>query len=160
VKYHYQLFANYFQVMLEDDGDKSVGLAMEDAWTQKTVNDRLAIVPHGISISTARNMTVPVTVDVLDRAPEDDFSGWDHIVECSLEIASGRIVVRGCTDWYPDAARIPVTPGTYAVRIYYGGLDTIDDLGLEGDDHYRVVLWPGAERPTAVLKRHPITMGG
>ena len=66
----------------------------------------------------------------------------------------------GSTDYYPDAARIPVTPGMYVVRVYYGGLDTIRDLGLEGDDHYRVVLWPGPARPVTVLKRHPMTIGG
>ena len=33
----------------------------------------------------------------------------------------------------------------YRARIYYGGLNSLSEDGLEGDDHYRVVLWPDDE---------------
>lgn len=54
---------------------------------------------------------------------------------------SGHIIIAGCTDYLPDAARIIVNPGTYKVWIYYGALDSVDELQLDGNDYYRVVLW-------------------
>jgi len=44
-----------------------------------------------------------------------------------LVVPSGRIIIAGCTDYLPDAARITVQPGTYKVRIYYGALDSVDE---------------------------------
>ena len=35
----------------------------------------------------------------------------------------------------------------------YEGLETISSDGLDGDDRYHVVLWPGEPREPAVLKR-------
>jgi hypothetical protein len=56
-------------------------------------------------------------------------------------VTSGRLVVAGCTDYFPDAARIDVPPGSYRARIYSGNLNSLSDDGLDGDDHYRVALW-------------------
>lgn len=77
----------------------------------------------------------------------------DHVAEASVRVQSGRVVVAGCTDYWPDAARIRVSPGTYAVRVHYRGLGSPTEDGLAGEDHYRVVLWPGASREPTVLKR-------
>jgi hypothetical protein len=98
-------------------------------------------------------MDVPVVVEVTDEAPDDDFAEWDQINECSLDISSGRIAIAGCTDYFPDAARIVVPPASYRARVYYGGLDSLSDDGLEGDDHYRVVLWSAAPGPVTVSSR-------
>jgi hypothetical protein len=47
---------------------------------------------------------------------------------------------------------VTLQPGTYRVRAYFGGLDTVSADGLEGDDHYRVVLWPApAQEPVILL---------
>jgi len=67
----------------------------------------------------------------------EQFDGWDQVDECSLHVSSGRIVVAGCTDYFPDAARVVVPPSSYRVRLYYGNLDA-----PEGRDVYRVALWP------------------
>lgn len=94
-------------------------------------------------------------VEVLDAEPRDSFDGWDQVNDCSIEVKSGRIVIAGCTDYFPDAARITVAPAIYRVRIYYGKLDTLSDDGLAGEDHYRVVLWPGDPTPPAALRQRP-----
>lgn len=160
MEYAFNLDADYFQFSLEEESDLSdgsCGAPIAEGWTAQTVADMLVVVPHAIAVGTARYAIVPVTIELRDDAPPaDNFDGWDHVTECSIEIGIGRLVVNG-GDYWPDNARIPVPPGTYAVRILYGGLDTLSEDGLEGDDHYRVLLWPGAERPPAVLKRH---MGG
>ena len=53
-------------------------------------------------------MTVPVTVQVLDQRSADDIGtldDWDQVNECSLNVATGCIVVAGTTDYFPDAAQ-------------------------------------------------------
>ena len=147
--HRFELFADYFQFYLSDEqlqGDLS------DAWTDEAVAQLLALASGVVGVGTVRNMDVPVEVETVDQAPADDLLGWDRVNECTLEVPSGRIVVAGCTDYWPDAARIPVTPGTYRARIYYGDLDSLSEDGLDGRDHYRIVLWPApAALPVAIV---------
>lgn len=148
--YSYDLFADYFQFYLQDEtAEGNLG----DSWTDDAVKRLLALAPGTIGVGTARNMTVPVVVEVCDQEPSDDIDEWDQINECSIEITSGKIVVSGCSDYFPDAARITVPRGTYRARIYYGKLDTLRGNGLEGDDHYRVTLWKASLAPLKVIKQ-------
>jgi hypothetical protein len=101
-------------------------------------------------------MNVPVTVEVLDAEPHSDLDCWDHVTECSLEAPSGRIVIAGCTDYFPDAARIQVEPGAYRARISYGSLDTLSEDGLDGDDRYRVQLWQAPPIDPRVIKQRAV----
>jgi len=149
-KHQFELFADYHQFYLQDETAKG---DLSDSWTQQATDDLLAVAPCTIGVGTVRNMKVPVEVIVQDSPPNNDFEKWDHVVDCSLDVPSGIIVVAGCTDYFPDAARIKVKPGGYNARIYYGGLDTLSEDGLEGDDHYHVYLWPGQPRSVMVLKR-------
>ncbi len=135
-EYSFELFADYFQFYLQDEqaeGDLS------EIWTTHAVNNLLALVPGTIGVGTVRNMTVPVTVEVVETAPTDNLEDWDQVNECSIHVPTGRIVVFGCTDDFPDAARIVVVPGSYRARIYYGNLDTLREGGLEGDDNYKII---------------------
>lgn len=138
MKQQLELFADYFQFYLQDEQSEG---DLSNSWTEKAVSDMLAIAPSVIGVGTVRNMDVPVEVEVLDSQPNDNFDDWDHVTEASLDVPSGHIIIAGCTDYLPDAARIIVNPGTYKVRIYYGALDSVDELQLDGNDHYRVVLW-------------------
>ena len=114
----------------------------------------LAIAPGVVGVGWVRNMNVPVEVKVLDLQPDNNFEAWNHVTEASVAVLSRQIVIAGCTDYFPDAARITVEPGTYIVRVYYGGLDSVDVWKLDGDDHYKVVLWLNADiAETKVLKR-------
>jgi len=151
-EYQFDLFADYYQFYLQDEqaaGDLS------NSWTEQAIKDRLALAPGTIGIGTARNTTVPVMVVIHSSAPdEENPARWSHINECSLDLPSGRIVVAGCTDYFPDASRIDVKPGQYRARIYYGGLDTISEDGLAGSDNYKIVLWPDSQIEYQVLKRY------
>ncbi len=133
------LFADYFQFYIQDEaatGDLS------QAWDEEATDRLLAVAPATVGIGTVRNTNVPVTVEIREDEPEDDSAEWDHVVEASLDVKSGRIVVAGCTDYFPDAKRIEVAPGSYRVRASYGALDTISEDALSGDDRYRLQLWP------------------
>ena len=46
-----------------------------------------------------------------------------------------------------------IARGSYQLRALYSGLDSLSEYGLDGDDVYRVVLWPGPARPLSVVKQ-------
>jgi hypothetical protein len=150
----YRLLADFYQFYLQDeeaDGDLST------AWTEQAVNDLLAVAPGTIGVGTVGNMHVPVELEIRVSIPTDDLNGWDHVTECGIEVPSGKIVVAGCTDYFPDAARVEIPPGNWRVRIYYGGLNSLSEDGLDGDDHYRVVLWPSEDNSMRVVKRRAVS---
>jgi hypothetical protein len=144
------LFADCFQFYIQDEaatGDLS------QSWNEEATARLLATASGTIGIGTVRNMDVPVVVEIHDQEPYDDSSEWDHAVEASLDVISGRLVIAGCTDYFPDAIRIEVAPSCYRARVSYGALDTLSENGLSGDDHYRVQLWPGLPTAVSVLKQ-------
>jgi len=149
-QHHFNLFADYYQFYLQDEG---VDGNLAESWTEEAVDRLLAIAPGTIGVGTVRNMTVPVDVEVAAAAPDDDFADWDQVNECSIEIESGKLVVAGCTDYFPEAARLSLPPGTYRARIYYGGLTLLSEDGLDGDDRYRVILWPAEYADLVILKQ-------
>ena len=151
IVHHFTLFADYFQFYLQDEeaaGDLS------DSWTPQATSDLLAVNVGVVGVGTVRNMDVSVALEVRDESPNDDLASWDHVAQCGINLPSGRMVVAGCTDYFPDALRIPVEPGYYRVRIFYGNLDSLSEDGLDGEDHYRVVLWPGEPTEPIVVKRY------
>ena len=139
-RHQFDVFADYFQFYLQDD-DTPLG-DLSEAWTPEAVDRLLAVAAGAVGVGTVRNTDVPVTIEVHDGEPGAEPQSWDHVTECDLEVKSGRIVVAGCTDYFPDAARISVPAGLYRVRACYGGLDSLSDDGLDGSDHYRVQIWP------------------
>ena len=143
------LFADYFQFYIQDEaatGDLS------NSWNEEATARMLAVAPGAIGIATARNMHVPVALEIHDQDSGDDISAWDHVVEASLHVTSGRIVIAGCTDYFSDAVRVEVPSGSHRVRVFYGLLDTLSEDGLSGDDHYKVQLWPGLPTAARILK--------
>ena len=148
--FQYEIFADYHQFYLKDD-DQSFG-DLSEAWTQEATDRLLAVAPHVIGVGTVRNTTVPVSVVVHESQPKDSPDEWDHITTASLRIDTGRIVVAGCTDYYPDAARIEVAPGVYEVVICYSKLGSLRENGLDGEDSYHVHLFPGREIEPVILK--------
>lgn len=149
-RFEYRLFADYFQFYLQEE---SVDGNLGDSWTDEAVARLLAVAPGTVGVGTVRNMDVPVTVELLDDVPDSDLDKWDHVAECSLEVSSGRIVIAGCTDYFPAASRIEVEPGVYRVRVSYGSLDTLSADGLDGDDRYRVQMWQASAIEPCVIKQ-------
>lgn len=145
-----ELFADYFQFYLEDEGTQP---DTSNIWSEEHINLLLAVYPGMIAVGTARNMTVPVRIVLREDRPLLEKDKWDKVNECSIKTDSGKIVVLGCTDNYSDALRLNVKPGIYRARINYGGLDTLSENGLDGEDHYEVILWPDTEeRPIERIK--------
>jgi hypothetical protein len=149
-RYELTLFADYHQFYIQDenvDGNLSV------AWTDGAVERLLAVAPGTVGIGTVRNVDVPVNIAVLEREPIFDADKFDQVVECSIAVESGAIVAAGCTDYFPDAARIKIPSGPYRVRVSFEGLDSLSSDGLEGNDRYHLQLWPAPMGPIDIRKQ-------
>ncbi len=146
----FNLFADYFQFYLQDetiDGDLS------DSWTNEAVTRLLAVAPGTVGVGTVRNMEVPVTLEVLASEPPLNVMAYDHIVEGSLSVAGKNLVIAGCTDYLPEAARIQIEPGDYRVRACFSCLDSLSEDDLDGEDRYHLQLWPAPPAHVAVIKQ-------
>jgi len=147
---HFTLFADYFQFFIQDE---SANGNLSDSWNEEAVSRLLAVAPGTVGVGTVRNMDVPVSIMVLDSAPPLELEKWDHVVDCAILVQGSRIVVAGCTDYLPDAARVEVAPGMYRVRVGYAGLASISEDGLSGNDSYKIQLWQAAAIVPRVLKQ-------
>jgi hypothetical protein len=152
--YHFKLFAENHQLLLEDAEADPNAAADPDLWDEETRRNGLATLPGIVSMGTARAGYVVLTVHLRDDEPNDDITTWDHVNECAITLHSGILVVRGCSESAEEAERIELTPGHYRMRIFYGNLDVEDPDDEEGDDYYKVALWPGDWAEPKVLKRY------
>jgi len=147
-KQSFTVLADYQQFYLWDKGMDP--LAPVD-YIDEDIRNRIKTGPHVVVIQPVRDMEVPVEVQIHESEPPYDATQWDHIAECSLDLPTGQLQVHECTGG--PVAELIVTPGTYRVRAFFAGLDTLDESGLEGDDWYRVVLWPAPAGGLRVLKQ-------
>lgn len=144
----FDIFADYFQFYVCDET-----YVTDPALLWGAADDpMLAVGPDLIAIGTARNMRVPVELQILPSEPAPDTDAWDQVRDCGLRLTSGALIVFGCTDDPDQAERIAAPVGDYAARVCHGGLNSLSEDGLDGDDRYRIQLWPGAVRPVTVLK--------
>lgn len=150
-RHQFEVFADYHQFFLIDENDDH--LVPEDI-SNEDIERRMIPARGVVTIFTARNMTVPVTIEVHSSEPAVDLTLWDHVVEGSLEVKSGKVVVMGCTDYYPDSPRVRCSRGWQRVRAHYGDLESLSDDGLDGADHYMIQLWPAPKGELVLLKEH------
>ena len=134
------LFADYHQFYLQDDDIRFGDLS--NAWTPEATEHLLAVADHIVGIGTVRNMSVPVRITIDSQLPDLEPSEWDRINRAALVCNTGRIVVAGCTDYFPSAKRIEVAPGAYDVLVAYRNLESLSEDGLQGDDSYHIFLAP------------------
>jgi len=146
----YAIFADYHQFYLWDH-EQSPTPPID--YTDLDIDRRIKAAPFVVVIQPERNMEVRVTLEIRDAPPEDPLSEWDHVAEASLALPSGRMEIHECTGGSVDI--VPIPPGTYRVRAYCGGFDTLSEDRMDGDDHYRIVLWPAAPADVRVIKQYP-----
>ncbi|MFB7116223.1 hypothetical protein [Streptomyces sp. NPDC056190] len=121
--------------------------------------DALGVTEDALAIGTAVNITVAVSVHVLAEQPHDDSDDFDHVVEASLNLASGRLVVLGCTDYLPDAARFDMPAGWTRIRASRRNLaaavhaDIDSDEAPETTEQLRLQAWPAPYSQPHIIKR-------
>ncbi len=146
------LFADYYQFYIQDE---QVSGDLSKAWTDEAEDRLLAVAPGTIGIGTVRNMEVPVRIKIYESEPQlkNDLTNIQHVNECDLIANSEKLVVAGCTDYFPDAMRIEINRGIYRARVYYGNLDRLSEDKLDGEDFYEIHLWyTGNESGIQILK--------
>lgn len=150
---HLELSVDHYQFYLEDETSQA---DTSEVWNESTSANMLVVAPGLIGIGTARyGGKISVDIEVRDARLDEDFSAWDQVAECSVDVPSGCIVVSSPETDFSEAPRIYVAPGTYQALIFYGNLDDVyDENALQGDDRYRIVLWPGHFTIPRILKRH------
>lgn len=134
------LFADYHQFYIQDD-DIDYG-DLSDAWTAEATDRLLAVADRVIGVGTVRNMEVPVHISIAEKLPDLVPAEWDRINRASLYCETGRLVIAGCTDYFPEAQRLKIAPGEYDVLVAYRNLDSLSEDGLDGDDSYHLFLAP------------------
>ena len=93
-----------------------------------------------------------VEIVIQDSDPLISLGDVDHAVEGSIDVPSGRLVVMGCTEHFPDAPRLHVQPGTYRALAVMTGVGSIQNEWDPANDKYTVYLWPGSARQPKLLK--------
>lgn len=136
-----ELLADYFQIYVKDRANPD----LPATYSEDATSDRLLMGPHAAVVHTARNMTVPVTVEWYDVRPRLEIERYQHVVEGGFNCPSGVLVLAGMTDYEPTAQKFSVKAGPLGIRVNMSGLDTISEDGLDGSDQYLVQLWPCQE---------------
>ncbi|MGA5816853.1 hypothetical protein ACPC54_03155 [Kitasatospora sp. NPDC094028] len=151
-----RLFADYFQLhVMDENAEDDLG----DAWTADAVSDALAVSEQTLGIGTEVNTFVDVTVELLDHPPGDAGEAFDHVVEASVEVPSGRIAILGCTDYLPDAARFDVPKGFVRIRASRSNLANVRQPGEDGPkapedtEQVHLQVWPAPHNSPVVIKR-------
>ncbi len=80
--HEFKIFADYHQFYLED---KNSPHETGSIWTQETVERMLATEKGLVAVGTARNMTVPVTIEIHESEPILETGNFSRVNECSLE---------------------------------------------------------------------------
>ncbi len=144
-----KVYAGYFQFHLFD-ADAIGDTGSEAFWTTDANAARLAVVPGALGVSTNTYGEVPVTLTVYDSAPP--LPDADHLVEASLTLTQGKLIVDGCPDEPTDLA-LQLPAGDYRVRIASYGLQNGDSQIEYNGDQYHIALWPEEPGERTVIKR-------
>lgn len=147
--HRFNIFADYFQFVVQDEKSED---DFGSIWTEEALNRMVAIGETAICLGTLRNVDVPVEVHVMDVEPGLLLEELDHVAEGSFRSPTGRLVVMGCTEYFPDAPRFAVAPGSYRFLYLISGVETITSEWEPAEDLYRLYIWPGEARSPHLLK--------
>ncbi|MBY0357140.1 MAG: hypothetical protein K2W82_03990 [Candidatus Obscuribacterales bacterium] len=150
------VFADNFQFHIQD--------ATAEGEYPETLNDDLitsflALGDKVVAIGTVRDLDVEVTIEIFDEPldqedieEEPDTDGFDQVAQCNIDLPSGRFFVAGPVEDIEHAKKIEVKPGSYGMRIFWKDLHSVDTVGFEGDDSYRIMMWPDTEFEPRLIK--------
>jgi hypothetical protein len=124
----------------------------DDFWSDEAFDAKLAVGEGILGVGTASYSRCKGELVVLDRKNDNlDFAHYDHVVEAGLKISSGILTILDCTS-RDVQLQVSMEPGAYRVRIYSSNwASVVDD---DGDDFYKIEVWPSNEADRTVLKQY------
>jgi hypothetical protein len=151
-KYRLDFFTKHNQFYICDSAYTS-NTGSDAFWTPEAYKDRLGTAYDITGVSIESYGHVKADLEILDSAdPQTDFSHYDHVVEAGITIQSGLLQVLNFPD-YKSYLKLIITPGKYRIRVYSSGLANVDPEADEGQDHYKITLWPDSRTDRKVLKQ-------
>lgn len=151
-----EVFADNFQIQIQDQIEEC---EYPESWNDCLLTQLYVCGDRILGIGTVRDLDCELTLEIFHGAMDEkeqltdpDLNDYDHAVQCTMDIPSGKLLITGCSSDYDECAKIELPKGTYGVRIFWSGLDTTDELGFEGDDRYTVQLYPDTHFEERILK--------
>jgi len=145
----FNIFADYFQICVRDAG---AAANAPETITDADIAFRAKFKDRVATIRTERNMDVPVIFECHDSPPDIDLSQADHAIEGPIEILSASIEIFDLMGASSHVFQVPA--GNYRICVLFDRLGTIDESGLQGDDLYRLILYPGNAAMPVLLKEY------
>jgi HEAT repeat protein len=141
---------SFHQFALEDSANPGQRYRFNDA-----IRDGLEAQRHGVVVHLRRAAgTIPVMIELRASAPDDDFEAFHLVAEGSFEAPSGKLEVSSPEGAWSGGIMVP--PGWLRAQVRQADLDTSHYDGVEGADHYRVILWPAPRAKSRVLRRREV----
>lgn len=147
--------ADYGQILIfslagEDEDERPEAPALRDAWQSGRF---VGVRPGFLDLLTPGqcNWHTPFRLEIWSAEPPDDRGGWDHEVDADFDVPDGRVGFMPSGGGIAVWADIPA--GRYRARISGRGFTALGNAGANGDDSYRLRLWPGGERQNPVLRK-------
>jgi hypothetical protein len=115
----------------------------------------VAVLPGYIQLLTPGqwNYKTPIRLEIWSVEPPDDRAAWDHEVDADFDVPEGQICFSAPACGVTAA---DILAGSYRVRVSGKGFTEIGQAGANGDDCYRLRLWPrDQDSAPALRKRWP-----
>jgi hypothetical protein len=98
------------------------------------------------------NTSMPMRLEIWPAEPPDTAAAWDHEVDLDLDVEDGTLTFEASGG---GGARhdVPVPSGRYRARLAGRGYRELGLAGADGDDSYRLQLWPRSVDSEPVLRK-------
>jgi len=150
MKYPLEFYTSYHQFYIYDK-DSPGDTSSPEFGNQQSYNDRLAIEKGIIGVGTECYGPIKGELELLNASNTSvNLNDYDHIVEGGIEIESGVLQILTCPTSSIEL-EIQIDPGLYRARIYSSNLASVEG-GEEGDDFYKIEIWPDSYMERNVLK--------
>ena len=142
MKYEIVIQTDHFQFFLEDS---QAHTDTSTIWTVEEVSQGIVSRQGFLAVSTIRyGGETRVIVEALKARPTQLPTSCERLVQCSIEIQSGKLRVSAPECSPKDVIFLSLAPGTYEALVCFANLNTVEDeFALNGLDYYRIVIWPG-----------------
>jgi hypothetical protein len=126
----------------------------ESAFDDLTDNGRFVGKDGGMLVLNTpgtRNKNTSMRVEVWAAEPPADTENWMDEVDADFDLPDGRLVFVACESGVPIPVDLPAN--RYRARVSGSGYTETGDAGSDGDDFYRLQLWPRTEDTVTVGRK-------